>query len=519
MTENEDTNTFEISRRKTLAALGTIGAASAGAGLGTSAWFSDTESFEGNTLTAGTLDLKVDWEEHYYDGSAGQDLVTWIGAAEPVPDGSQAFPMTATGDIRRVTVPDGDVSAFMQETAVEAKPDEDGDNLVDGGPYDKVNDKTGDSWDVIACEDYPDPDALERPMIEIEDLKPGDFGEVTFSLHLCDNPGYVWMTGELLEADENGVTEPEGADPAEIDDLVELLDVVQTSLWYDEDCDNQADGGETFIFENLSLRSALDLLSGSDPGLPLKPQFVDSEPNGEVDNPLVGPGTCSTRSTYDTVHTTGDVVTVDEEDVEISGNPKCGEFGLEETIKVESEDLPGDGNTDVYTTTYGDIEITQDGQTIQWRTDSSPDGEFNEDEDGFCMSKVAVKGGQAGGNVYSYDNDNGNDNFDDDADAELSSGETDEWLETPTGQDISHISFCIDPEYTGSNGNGDNGEEENGECFENSTTQCIGFEWWVPADTGNEIQSDRAVFDLGFYTEQCRHNDGSGTPVPEDNSS
>jgi hypothetical protein len=33
------------------------------------------------------------------------------------------------------------------------------------------------------------------------------------------------------------------------------------------------------------------------------------------------------------------------------------------------------------------------------------------------------------------------------------------------------------------------------------------------------MQSDRATFDLGFYTEQCRHNDGSGmddAPVDDD---
>ncbi|MFB6201350.1 MAG: hypothetical protein ABEI98_05000 [Halorhabdus sp.] len=56
---------FELSRRKALAALGTVGAASAGAGLGTSAFSSNQETFENNQLTAGELDLKVGWQEHY----------------------------------------------------------------------------------------------------------------------------------------------------------------------------------------------------------------------------------------------------------------------------------------------------------------------------------------------------------------------------------------------------------------------------------------------------------------------
>jgi predicted ribosomally synthesized peptide with SipW-like signal peptide len=55
------TDKFELSRRKALLGLGTIGLAGAGAGVGTSALFSDEESFENNSLEAGTLDLRVDY--------------------------------------------------------------------------------------------------------------------------------------------------------------------------------------------------------------------------------------------------------------------------------------------------------------------------------------------------------------------------------------------------------------------------------------------------------------------------
>jgi hypothetical protein len=47
-------------------------------------------------------------------------------------------------------------------------------------------------------------------------------------------------------------------------------------------------------------------------------------------------------------------------------------------------------------------------------------------------------------------------------------------------------------------------------CFSNSTPHYIGFEWWLPINHANEIQSDSVEFDLGFYTEQCRHNNGDG---------
>ncbi|MEZ3165134.1 SipW-dependent-type signal peptide-containing protein [Halorubrum sp. RMP-47] len=54
-----------LSRRKMLVGLGAVGVASAGAGLGTTAYFNDTETFEDNTLTAGELDLfvHVDYSE------------------------------------------------------------------------------------------------------------------------------------------------------------------------------------------------------------------------------------------------------------------------------------------------------------------------------------------------------------------------------------------------------------------------------------------------------------------------
>jgi hypothetical protein len=48
-------------------------------------------------------------------------------------------------------------------------------------------------------------------------------------------------------------------------------------------------------------------------------------------------------------------------------------------------------------------------------------------------------------------------------------------------------------------------------CFSGSgTVHSVGFAWWLPVDHANQIQSDSVTFDIGFYTEQCRHNDGSG---------
>ena len=74
MTDDNKPELYSLSRRKTLAGLGAVGLASAGAGLGTSAFFSDTERFENNTLTAGTLDLLVEYEASYDSGGAVENM-------------------------------------------------------------------------------------------------------------------------------------------------------------------------------------------------------------------------------------------------------------------------------------------------------------------------------------------------------------------------------------------------------------------------------------------------------------
>ena len=77
---SQDTNDkIGLSRRKVLAGLGAVGVASAGAGLGTTAYFNDTESFNNNTLTAGELDLKLDYKSTYLGGPGRLDDIEAMG--------------------------------------------------------------------------------------------------------------------------------------------------------------------------------------------------------------------------------------------------------------------------------------------------------------------------------------------------------------------------------------------------------------------------------------------------------
>jgi predicted ribosomally synthesized peptide with SipW-like signal peptide len=238
-------NEFTLSRRKALAALGTVGVASAGAGVGTSAFFSDQESFENNALVAGSLDMKAAYSVHYSDWS--EDELAGID--------DDAVTMTdheATFDPGPTKVPgiefatESDLQQFLENTLV----------AEDGN---------------ASCPDGTDADDLQQPVIELHDVKPGDHGEVTFDLALCDNPGYVWLQVADATASENGYTEPEADDPDEsgletlpgeppMDLHVELLDAVQAAYWID-DGNNYVNGDEAFQSRG-SLREVLGELSG-----------------------------------------------------------------------------------------------------------------------------------------------------------------------------------------------------------------------------------------------------------------
>jgi predicted ribosomally synthesized peptide with SipW-like signal peptide len=230
---------IDISRRKALAALGTIGVASAGAGLGTSAYFSDQETFENNSLAAGTLDVGVSYSAHYSDWSDDED--TGVPNVRMYGDGGTG----GLGDLNddEVGLPANDAWLIAVSDDDDADQGRDGDiaaQFLENTQYDSYNEGG------LECplDDADQADGIGRPVIDLDDVKPGDFGEITFDFILCDNPGFVWLDGTLRSASENGVTEPEADDPDEVEGEVELLDVVRAAVWLD-DGNNYQNGDES----------------------------------------------------------------------------------------------------------------------------------------------------------------------------------------------------------------------------------------------------------------------------------
>jgi len=217
-------DTFDLSRRKVLAGLGTIGVASAGVGLGTSAYFSDEENFVNNSLVAGELDMKMGYSAHYSDWSPDEDGSDTETEEDDVDVVMYDGAPNTTGDRDDLPTIDGTTYTGLPTNAAWLIAVDDPDQFLDNTQY--LSDGAA------SCgPDGTDAGDLDQPVIDIEDVKPGDFGEVTFDFALCDNPGYVWLQGELLSCAENGVTEPEAKDEDENEDEPRPAGSDQSSLW------------------------------------------------------------------------------------------------------------------------------------------------------------------------------------------------------------------------------------------------------------------------------------------------
>jgi predicted ribosomally synthesized peptide with SipW-like signal peptide len=182
-----DKDTLGLSRRRVLGGLGAIGVASAGAGLGTSAYFSDTESFTGNMMTAGELDLAVDYVVHEDQGSAGEYTI----------------------------------NSFTDQ--------------VNGDPAGEDLTLNGDGT------------AMSQ---QLDDVKPGDSGYSYFCFTIDDNPAYMWACGELTASNEHGYTEPEPEDNNGEGELEEAIEVEVTYCTLNDQGEHQS-GGDTIFTGTL----------------------------------------------------------------------------------------------------------------------------------------------------------------------------------------------------------------------------------------------------------------------------
>ena len=551
----DDGKRYRLSRRRVLAGLGGVGLASAAAGLGTSAYLTDTESFEDNTITAGTLDLKVDWEEHYsYPQIYGfEDPTAGLDVTRSEPADTSSYTALPDPNTPMVWVHDDDLDTYMDNTAIEAYPDQDDDGIQESFNMGDVGSFCADGADTPSDLDPTEGFRTQNedtmgatepnPLVNLNDVKPGDFGELTLSFHLCDNDGYVWMQGDLVEANENGITEPEGnssdAGPSDetVTDLqggdVELLDEVQTALWYDGDCNNvfSAGGGGSTDGEEADVVIVLDR-SGSMGGSAITQ--AQNGANSLID--ALGPNDQVSLVSFADDVSLDEGLTTDHNAVQnaVSAISTGGGTNMEAGVEQAHEELFA---ADEFGSAYGEsgnarsgarkiVVFLSDGNANEDSgvTDSPSDDPVNEagnlkSDDAEVFTIAYGSGAPTGtlGDMASDPASNPEDQYAFDADtSDVESvfqgigGTVGSGGEEPIFRGTLRESLV---ELTAGDGialDGDTSTEERA-CFPASQTSCVGFAWWVPTDVGNEIQSDSVAFDLGFYTEQCRNNDNPGS--------
>jgi Ca-activated chloride channel family protein len=474
MTQDDELPLYNLSRRRVLAGLGAVGIASAGTGLGTSAFFSDEEEFTDNRLQAGTLDLKLDYKATYFGGPGRLDAVEAMG-----------YP-----DAEEILEDDESTGRYLLGQAPSPADMQAWEDLVQGEAF-----------------DFCSPDADEFlvngdgiPMFTLSDVKPGDSGEVTVSIHICDNPGYLRMVGDITENVENGQTEPEiDAEGEDTDGIGELADAIEVCVWYDEDCDNVFEPTGTGQQNELEVALVSDV-SGSMGGSALS--SLKTAASSFVGN-LSSPDEAAAIS-FSTSASTDQELTTNYQLVQNAINNYNASGGTSIAagiIEGEDELLNGTNATPGASKV---MILLSDGQSDETAAINAANDAKN---NGIRIFTIALGNADTGL-------------------LESVASSPDDAFVAPDPTDLDTVyaeiaQIVLDGEQKIAEGTmaevfaqlsegvllDGNRQEEGVQPYPGATTQCIGFEWELPFEVGNEVQSDSVGFDFGFEVEQSRHNE------------
>ncbi|MFB6096122.1 MAG: VWA domain-containing protein [Haloferacaceae archaeon] len=493
-----------LSRRQVLGGLGAVGLASAGTGLGTTAFFNDTESFNNNRLEAGELNLKLDYRATYDGGPGRLSEIQAMGYpnAEEIGDGTYLLdqvPDTREEELDWATRANDSFNGCWGD---------DGDELIDG---------------------------TDGLVFDLKDVKPGDAGEMTMSFHICDNPAYVWMGGGITADTENGVLENEEGASSVLNDMTvaedgtvespgtdgELDEAIYAKLWYDEDCDNIHAGSETggdFLDAVLVIDT-----SGSMDGTKYQNAVQGAEnfinaigPNDQV--AIVdfdSDATLVQGLTGDTTDLLGDVAI--DANANTGGDPDISGAGgstyIGEGMKVAYDELAANARP----TSKRAVIVLTDGvrssgdpyDPITWADNAH-------DDLGATIITIGLELSSGSSAVTLLQNmaTDPSSNYYDVANAAQLPDVYSTIVAVLTGEEIiveGSLREVMDFIESGVALDGNRGMEGT-QCFSPDYTQCIGFYWELSEEAGNEIQTDAVQFDVKFAAQQCRHNEGTVNP-------
>ena len=472
---------FNTTRRQLLAGMGAVGLASAGAGLGTTAYFNDTETFAGNSLQAGEFDLKVDWQHKYY-GAMQDDIYGTAGRPYV-----SAFPDADDDGIR---------DDFLTRSEISAE----NESLTTAEVEDLYREQFADV-----------PNDWESPLIELGDVKPGDRGCLSLSMHLFDNPGHIWVGTENVVGSENGQSEPEAEVDGTAEGMGELAESTNARVWYD-DGNCELDGG--FEGDTAEVVAVLDR-SGS----------MDNDTNNDATSAkwagakngvmtlvnALAPNTPDVQfglASYSSSASVNQALTTDPADISsaLSGLSTGGSTNIESGLQAADGMFSGTADSEIVVVLTNGNETT--GDAVGYASGMKSAGvkiytvAYGSDANASTLSQISS------GPAYSY------------LSAQIGAIGS---VFAAIGQSIAGEQVIVEgtlAEVLGALGDGvhldSNLEDEGVQCFVNSTTRYIAMDWEVPTSVGNEIQTDTLNFDLSLVAEQCRHNEEPENPfAPE----
>lgn len=188
----------------------------AAVGGATYSFFSDTETSTGNTFTSGAIDLKVDSQQHYN----GMVCVLNTTTTQPTND------------------------YYWQKENPDAPTP----------AYPVLGSSCSGSW---ALTDL----GPTNTFFDYADLKPGDNGENTISLHVYNNDAYACAVIDNMQNTEVTMTEPE-AEAGDVTPVAgELANEIHFFAWAETDGDNVWEVDEPKLFSNTE-GPASDVLDG-----------------------------------------------------------------------------------------------------------------------------------------------------------------------------------------------------------------------------------------------------------------
>ncbi|NBD73973.1 hypothetical protein GVX82_02945 [Patescibacteria group bacterium] len=166
-----------------------VGALVAG---GTGAFFSDTETSTGNVFAAGALDLKVDSVAHY------NGMICFDSG----PDFSDGYKWLPADTVEWVEPTDDEDGFYQLVPGTELGQAIETFNSNNPALNPRAGDECEGTWELTDL-------GPENTFFDFGDLKPGDDGENTISIHVFNNESYMCAAIHDVESDDNDCTEPE----------------------------------------------------------------------------------------------------------------------------------------------------------------------------------------------------------------------------------------------------------------------------------------------------------------------